>query len=77
MLSILILSIALVSSIALRIIIGPITYDDAYITFRYADNLATGLGLIYNSGERVLGTTSPRFAIVLALLKSLLGLDVV
>ncbi|HEU4333456.1 MAG TPA: hypothetical protein VFT32_03090, partial [Candidatus Eisenbacteria bacterium] len=29
--------------------------DDAYITFRYADNLARGLGLVFNVGERVEG----------------------
>ncbi|HSQ59633.1 MAG TPA: hypothetical protein VLT84_04290 [Acidobacteriota bacterium] len=29
--------------------------DDAYITFRYADNLARGLGLVFNEGERVEG----------------------
>src|ERR1044071_2150392 len=29
--------------------------DDAYISFRYADNLVHGLGLVYNGGERVEG----------------------
>jgi hypothetical protein len=29
--------------------------DDAYITFRYADHLARGLGLVFNVGERVEG----------------------
>lgn len=29
--------------------------DDAFISFRYADNLAHGLGLVYNAGERVEG----------------------
>ncbi len=40
--------------------------DDAYITFRYARNLAEGAGLVYNAGERVLGTSAPLFAILLA-----------
>ena len=40
--------------------------DDAYITFRYARNLAAGLGFVYNSGERVLGTTTPLFTLLLA-----------
>ena len=40
--------------------------DDAFITMRYAANLAAGRGLVYNSGERVLGTTSPLFALLLA-----------
>ena len=44
-------------------------YDDAFITFRYARNLAEGLGLVYNPGaewEPVLGTTTPLFALLLA-----------
>ncbi len=32
--------------------------DDAYISFRYADHLARGLGLVYNPGERVEGYTN-------------------
>ena len=35
---------------------GPI--DDTYITFRYADNLVHGHGLVFNPGERVEGYTS-------------------
>ena len=41
-------------------------FDDAYITFRYAANLMSGAGFVFNNGERVLGTTSPLFAIILA-----------
>ena len=29
--------------------------DDAFISFRYAENLVRGLGLVYNAGERVEG----------------------
>jgi hypothetical protein len=43
-------------------------YDDAYITYRYADNLRRGLGLVYNPGEWVLGTTTPLFALLLGAL---------
>ncbi len=32
--------------------------DDAYITFRYADNFAAGLGPVFNPGEHVEGYTS-------------------
>jgi len=42
------------------------TFDDAYITFRYAENLANGLGFVYNAGERLLGTTTPLFTLLLA-----------
>lgn len=44
--------------------------DDAYITFRYAENLAIGHGLVFNQGEDVLGTTTPLYAFLLAALKS-------
>lgn len=39
--------------------------DDPYITFRYAENFAAGRGLVYNEGQRVLGTTAPLFALIL------------
>jgi hypothetical protein len=55
---------ALVALIA-RLVSGPHPIDDAYITFRYARNLADGLGLVYNSGEWVLGTTAPLWAVIL------------
>jgi len=48
-------------------------YDDAYITYRYAWNVATYRQLTYNLGERVLATTSPLQAIVLAPFGKLLG----
>ena len=32
--------------------------DDAFISFRYARNLARGLGLVFNAGERVEGFTN-------------------
>ena len=41
-------------------------YDDPYITYRYAQNLAGGNGFVYNLGERVLSTTTPFFTILLA-----------
>ncbi len=40
-------------------------FDDAYITYRYAGNLRQGLGLLYNPGEWVLGTTTPLYALLL------------
>lgn len=39
--------------------------DDALITIRYAENAATGLGLVYNEGGRTLGTTTPLWALLL------------
>jgi len=37
----------------------PFASEDAYITFRYARHIATGLGPVYNPGERVMGFSSP------------------
>lgn len=45
--------------------------DDAFITFRYARNIALGLGFVYNEGERVLGTSSPLWALILSLMEVL------
>ena len=50
---------------------GPSVIDDAYITFRYAHNLAAGHGLVFNPGEPLLGTSSPLMAAVLALARVL------
>ena len=57
----------------LRLHQPPNTVDDAYITFRYARNIATGVGFVYNAGDRVLGTTTPAYALFLALLSRLSG----
>lgn len=47
-------------------------YDDAYITFRYAENLAHGFGFTFNPGDPpVQGTTTPLFTILLAVAASL------
>lgn len=53
-------------ALAVRLFTGPHPIDDAYITFRYARNLADGLGLVYNPGEWVLGTTAPLWALILS-----------
>ncbi|NJM08474.1 hypothetical protein HC891_23265 [Candidatus Gracilibacteria bacterium] len=45
-------------------------YDDPYITFRYAQNLAEGAGYVYNVGERVQSTTTPLFTVLLALARA-------
>lgn len=42
-------------------------YDDPFITYRYAENLSRGLGMVYNPGERILSTTTPLFTILLSL----------
>jgi hypothetical protein len=56
----------LLVALTARLMPGPRIVDDAYITFRYARNLLEGQGFVYNPGERVLGTTTPLFATLLA-----------
>ncbi|MCH9030802.1 MAG: hypothetical protein IIB00_00880 [candidate division Zixibacteria bacterium] len=55
--------------------IGATHVDDALITYRYAENIASGYGYVYNIGERVLGTTNPLYTLILASL-NLLGVSV-
>jgi hypothetical protein len=43
-------------------------YDDPFITYRYAQNLAHGSGFVYNLNELVLSTTTPLFTLLLAFL---------
>lgn len=45
--------------------------DDAPITYRYAENLAQGRGFVYNSGEAILGTSTPLYTLLLAGLRVL------
>lgn len=40
--------------------------DDAYISFRYARQLAAGQGLVFNRGERVMGFSNPLWTLLLA-----------
>jgi hypothetical protein len=40
--------------------------DDAFIYFRYAENLVHGQGLVFNPGERVEGFTSPLWMMLLS-----------
>src|SRR5580698_4569692 len=46
--------------------VGSFTIDDAYISFRYARNLARGLGLVYNAGEHIEGYTNFFWTVLLA-----------
>ena len=39
--------------------------DDAFITYRYARNIASGQGFVFNPGERLLGTTTPLYTLSL------------
>jgi hypothetical protein len=54
------------AALAARLIPGPRTIDDAFITFRYARSLLAGNGFVYNPGEAVLGTTTPLYTLLMA-----------
>jgi hypothetical protein len=54
---------------------GLYSYDDAFITYRMAANLAAGHGFVYNPGEWHLGSTAALYGIILAALGWLFGPD--
>lgn len=62
------LLVAAVAALALvaRLLPGPRTIDDAFITFRYSRNIVEGLGFVYNPGVQTLGTTTPLYTLVMA-----------
>ncbi len=51
-------------------------HDDAYITFRYSQNLANGEGLVFNVGERIMGSTAPGYALLGAIFYRFVPRDV-
>lgn len=53
------------------------TLEDAFITFKYAENLAAGNGFVYNLNEHILGTTSPLWTLLLAASKYISGADII
>ena len=44
---------------------GLYSYDDAFITYRMAANLAAGHGFVYNPGEWQLGSTAALYGLIL------------
>lgn len=61
-------------AVVARLLPGPRTIDDAFITFRYSRNLLDGLGFVYNPGVLTLGTSTPLFTLLIALIGGLTGL---
>jgi hypothetical protein len=64
----------MIVGVTVRLIIGVQTIDDAFITFRYSEHIATGQGFTYNPPDHILGTSTPLFALVMAGMARL-GLD--
>ena len=55
-----------VAALGIGLILRGLALDDPFITYRYAENLVTGHGFVYNEGERILSTTTPLYALILA-----------
>ena len=56
-----------ITTVILYFIYSNYGYDDPYITYRYAQNILSAQGFVYNPGELVLSTTTPFYTILLAL----------
>jgi hypothetical protein len=52
-----------------------IVLEDALITFRFAESLASGRGFAFNPGEPVLGTTTPLLTLLLAGFGAVFGVE--
>ncbi len=60
-------------ALAARLMPGPRTIDDSYITYRYARFILAGNGFVYNPGEQVLGTTTPLYTFLMVGLGAVSG----
>lgn len=54
-------------SLCLAFHYGVCTQDDAFISFRYAENWANGLGLVFNEGEYIEGFSNPSWTLLFGL----------
>jgi len=61
--------LVILAASAAHICIVGYRVDDGFISFRYADHLAQGHGLVYNVGERVEGYTNFLWVVLLAAVK--------
>jgi len=60
------LILATAAALCLSFVPSHVMVDDAYISFRYAENLAAGDGLVYNRGDRIEGYTNFLWVLALA-----------
>jgi hypothetical protein len=70
------MTIAIAATLGIQAYLWPHITDDAYITFRYALNLANGHGLAFNPGEHVEGFSNPLWTLLLASLHILTGAEI-
>ena len=62
----LVLVLILVLALLGHLHFANVTIDDAFISFRYAENLVHGRGLVFNVGERVEGYSNFLWTVLLA-----------
>ena len=67
------LLVILIPAAYIAVVNLPNTYDDALITYRYAYNVASGVGFVYNPGEWFLSTTAPLYGLLLGCIGFLVG----
>ena len=60
-------------AVTARFVPGARTIDDSFITYRYARNILSGEGFVYNPGEKILGTTTPFYTLLMVGLAALTG----
>ncbi|WP_431918297.1 ArnT family glycosyltransferase [Amycolatopsis tucumanensis] len=71
-----ILVLALVFALVLQLVVATVP-DDAFVTFRYARNMAEGYGAVYTIGERTQGLPNFLWLVLVTLPGALFGADVV
>ena len=62
----LLLSFLVAGLLTFELVLGLCVQEDAFISFRYAQNLVEGRGLVFNPGERVEGYTNFLWTVMLA-----------
>ncbi|MEU3274051.1 hypothetical protein ABZ639_24705 [Saccharomonospora sp. NPDC006951] len=68
------LGLTMVFSLAHQLVFATVA-DEAYLTFRYASNVADGYGPVFNPGERVEGYSSFLWLVLVALTRAAFGGD--
>ncbi|MDQ0377999.1 ArnT family glycosyltransferase [Amycolatopsis thermophila] len=68
--------LALVFALVLQLVVATVP-DGAFITFRYARNIAEGYGAVYTIGERVEGLPNFVWLVLVTLPRAMFGADVV
>lgn len=66
-------SLALAHAAAAVVWLHSVRFDDAFISFRYGQNLALGRGLVFNVGDHVWGATTVLWVVIAAAVHRLVG----